>query len=270
MNTEERVIVFVDVVGSTALKVEKGDAVGSTEIAKKLDAIETVLRAADPTATRHGPSEGDSFLLTGSDTFALFQGAVNAQIAERVWGSSVTTRVAMGRGEFEVMADGRFKSLRGSSIDLARRILEFCTPSGVVVTESVRNAVRSAGYGSQLTRRTENLKGFGEETFYVAGAESHTNRRQTDTQITMLTAHVDMLDRKVTDHIADESAKLIPRLVKIEANTSGIVEAWQAIEGGLKILKTMAMVARWVTYIAAAVGSVWALIHFGGDTGGAK
>ena len=265
MSTQERVIVFVDVIGSTALKVEKGDAVGSAEIAKKLDNIETLLCAADSTAERHGPSEGDSFLLTGSNAFALFHSAVNAQITEKVWGSAINTRISIGRGEFEVMDDGQFKSLRGSSIDLTRRILEYCAPSGVVVTEEVRNAVRAAGYGKQLIRQSENLKGFGDETFYAMDLELHTSRRQSDNQIALLHEQFEDIDRKLSKHMKDEDSELLPRLIAIEQNTKGIVEAWIAIEGGLKILKVMATVAKWVTYITAAIGGVWALIHFGGN-----
>lgn len=50
---------------------------------------------------------------------------------------------------------------------------------------------------------------------------------------------------------------------KIEANTAGVVDAWQAAVGGLKVLGFLGKVARWVGYILAAVAALSAYLHFG-------
>jgi class 3 adenylate cyclase len=269
VSTEERAIVFVDVVGSTALKVEQGDSTGAAEVANKLNKIEAALVKADPTAKRHGPSEGDSFLLIGSNTLALFKAAVNFQALEMVWNSSMSVRISVGRGAFEAMPDGNFQSLRGSSIDMARRILEYCNPFGVVITEYVREIVRSAGLGGSLTRCEEELKGFGLEVFYTTGKEDRKegvlmNRRLTDMQVVSLTSRVDEMDSKLGKHMKEEEnykRLFLTDLTLIKNNTAGIVEAWEAISGGLKILKFMAYLGRLVAYMATGFAAVWAFTH---------
>lgn len=48
---------------------------------------------------------------------------------------------------------------------------------------------------------------------------------------------------------------------RIEESTSGLVEAWAAISGGLKVLNVLGKVAKWVGIIAGAAAAVWAALH---------
>lgn len=50
---------------------------------------------------------------------------------------------------------------------------------------------------------------------------------------------------------------------KIEQNTAGIVEAWNAIVGGLQVLGFLAKLAKWASWIAAGAAAVAAYFHFG-------
>lgn len=54
---------------------------------------------------------------------------------------------------------------------------------------------------------------------------------------------------------------------RIDQNTAAIVEAWQALSGGLKVLGWLGTVARYVAYFAGAVsaigGAYYAITHWG-------
>lgn len=50
---------------------------------------------------------------------------------------------------------------------------------------------------------------------------------------------------------------------RIEANTAGVTEAWNAAVGGLKVLGLLGRIAKWIGYIAGAVASVAAILHIG-------
>lgn len=50
---------------------------------------------------------------------------------------------------------------------------------------------------------------------------------------------------------------------KIEQNTAPMLEAWQAIVGGLKVLGFLAKLAKWASWIAAGAAAVAAYLHFG-------
>ena len=55
---------------------------------------------------------------------------------------------------------------------------------------------------------------------------------------------------------------------RIETSTSGLVGAWDAISGGLKVLNVLGKIAKWVTYFAgmiAALYAAWSASH-GGPT----
>lgn len=47
----------------------------------------------------------------------------------------------------------------------------------------------------------------------------------------------------------------------VKADTSAIVEAWQAISGGVKVLGVLGKIAKWASYVVGFVGGVWALMH---------
>lgn len=56
-------------------------------------------------------------------------------------------------------------------------------------------------------------------------------------------------------------------MLDIKKNTEDIVEAWDAITGGLKVLGFLGTCAKYVTYFAAAIGATggawYALTHWG-------
>lgn len=58
---------------------------------------------------------------------------------------------------------------------------------------------------------------------------------------------------------------------QVKQNTADIVQAWQSVRGGLKVLGWLGLVAKWVTIIAAAVSAVaaaaYAIMHFGKPPG---
>lgn len=84
-------------------------------------------------------------------------------------------------------------------------------------------------------------------------------RRSADKHLTELSSRVSTLEEGMKENT--EVTK------RIEENTRGIVEAWQAIVGGLQVLAFLAKLAKWAGYIAGAVTAVWALLKFG-DSGG--
>ena len=55
-------------------------------------------------------------------------------------------------------------------------------------------------------------------------------------------------------------------LVEIASSTSGLVDAWAAISGGLKVLNFLGKAAKWVTYFAGmitALYAAWSVSHGG-------
>lgn len=159
-----RVIIFVDIVKSVDAKVAQGDAEANRMIQQRLQDIESALRLADPTVQR-SIGQGDGILLLGTDPVILFHAAVMLQGGWISWPVGRAAKLSLGMGEFEETTDGDF---RGSAIDLASRILSLCPEGGVVVTESIRACVQSAGFAGKLIRLEAELKGFGQEVYYEA------------------------------------------------------------------------------------------------------
>lgn len=172
MDNQTKTLIMVDVSGSLALKVRRGEADAGALIARRLSDIEAAFRAVDPTIERPGPSEGDSLFLVGTATVLLFQAAVLLQASWKSWSWSTgvpATRIALGAGEFTSTPDGKFIAQRGISIDLTKRVLDACPFAGVAVTESVRSVVQAAGFAYKLIRAQAHMKGFEEEqNYYLA------------------------------------------------------------------------------------------------------
>lgn len=75
---------------------------------------------------------------------------------------------------------------------------------------------------------------------------------------------------KRIDDIAGEVQKNTEITQRIESSTSGLVEAWEAISGGLKVLNFLGKIAKWVAVVAgaftAAASAVYIFTHGGGPT----
>lgn len=50
---------------------------------------------------------------------------------------------------------------------------------------------------------------------------------------------------------------------RIEERTAGVVEMFDAMKGGFKVLGILGQIGKWVAYIAGAVTAVWAALHIG-------
>lgn len=82
-----------------------------------------------------------------------------------------------------------------------------------------------------------------------------TDRRVSDTQLSALSTRVTNLETGMKENT--EVTK------RIEENTRGIVEAWQAIVGGLQVLAFLAKLAKWGSAIAAFAGAIWYFMKTG-------
>lgn len=51
----------------------------------------------------------------------------------------------------------------------------------------------------------------------------------------------------------------------IERNTSGLIEAWEALSGGLKVLNLLGKCAKWVTIVVGMVTALWTAWHLAGS-----
>jgi len=76
-------------------------------------------------------------------------------------------------------------------------------------------------------------------------------RRQTDPYIRALGDRVTSLETGLAENTA--------MTAKVEANTSEIVRAWEALEGGFKVLRVLGRVAKYLGYILTAVLAGWAI-----------
>lgn len=227
-------IMLVDVVGSTALKVKLGDRAGGDAIAEVLKIIEDRAYAADPEMTRDRPSAGDDLLIISKHPFDLFMMIVDYQRWQR-HKTSLAVRVALLYGRYEDMPDGQFRALRGASIDLGKAILGGCRPGGVVISASMQEVVRGAGYGMLLVRREITLKdGTTEHFFAVAEDTDHRNREplemtepQHPTQPSPTNAYLtqkyfeDRMQR-IEDHLKASDSRLETLHTRMDSFLSGL------------------------------------------------
>ena len=91
-------------------------------------------------------------------------------------------------------------------------------------------------------------------------------RRVDDIKFTDLSARMDGLAAQHTV-LVEGLAENTALTAKIEASTSGLVDAWAALSGGLKVLNFLGAVAKWVGIIAAAFSAVYAAMHMGPGAG---
>lgn len=73
-------------------------------------------------------------------------------------------------------------------------------------------------------------------------------------------------DKRIDD-LADEVSALRTEINQLRVDVGGVLEAWHAIEGGLKVLGALSKVAKFFTVIAGlvtAVGAAWYAFKNGG------
>ncbi len=90
---------------------------------------------------------------------------------------------------------------------------------------------------------------------------------------TVTATHRRASDQRIND-LAEEVSALRTEINQLRIDVGGVLDAWHAIEGGLKVLGVLAKVAKFFTIIAGlvtAVGAAWYALRHGGElppTGG--
>lgn len=72
---------------------------------------------------------------------------------------------------------------------------------------------------------------------------------------------------KTQAELAEQLAFNTQITAKVVQNTADIVEVWQSVKGGMRVLGWLGLAAKWLTIIAACVtavgAAVYAMTHFG-------
>ena len=85
-------------------------------------------------------------------------------------------------------------------------------------------------------------------------------RRTSDTKLEEMSTRITGLETSHTEmkQAISENTTITKQIAD---STSGLVEAWAAISGGLKVLNFLGKVAKWVTYIAGMIAAVYTAWH---------
>ncbi len=75
------------------------------------------------------------------------------------------------------------------------------------------------------------------------------------------------VDQRAHEDAALSRADVLRKLDEQKASTDGLVEAWNALAGLVKVAKWIGRFAAWCGGIAAAVAAAWALIRMGRPNG---
>lgn len=86
-------------------------------------------------------------------------------------------------------------------------------------------------------------------------APVYRERRQEDAKFTEITRRIDCIAAKHNE-LADDVRKLTAMTATVAESTSGLVETWEALTGGLKVLNALGKAAKWVTYLAGMLGAI--------------
>lgn len=93
-------------------------------------------------------------------------------------------------------------------------------------------------------------------------------RRADDHRVDALIVEVAAIRQRQVE-LAEQMVFNTEVLDLIKKNTSDIVEVWKAIEGGVKVLGWIGVIAKWVSIVAGCVAAVsaafFAMTHWGGD-----
>jgi class 3 adenylate cyclase/streptogramin lyase len=142
-------VLFTDIVGSTDLAVEMGDAPWREVITRHHRLVRQLLK-------RFGGREIDT---AGDGFFATFEKPAQAvrcaaAAAEAVRGLGIEIRAGLHLGEVEVSG----KKVGGVAVHTGARVMAVATAGEVLVTETLRELVSGAGFGF-TARGTHTLKG---------------------------------------------------------------------------------------------------------------
>lgn len=129
-------LMFTDIVGSTAMAVEKGDQ----RYADLLDAHNrTVRRELSLHRGQEIETAGDGFLVAFDGPARAIKCGV--AITKSLKAIGIPTRVGLHTGECE-MRDGR---VRGIALNIAARVMALAPDNGVMVSQTVRDLVAGSG-----------------------------------------------------------------------------------------------------------------------------
>lgn len=87
-------------------------------------------------------------------------------------------------------------------------------------------------------------------------------RRAADEQIRLLADDVTALKEKQAT-LEAQIAENTEVTKRVEQNTKGVVDAFNAAVGGLRVLEFLARLAKWASYILAGATALWALVKYG-------
>ncbi|HKF14497.1 MAG TPA: adenylate/guanylate cyclase domain-containing protein [Gaiellaceae bacterium] len=135
-NRQLATVLLTDIVGSTRLAAERGDAAWTRAVREHDELVREHLRAYRGQEVDH---TGDGFL-------AAFDGPARAvtcamRLAEELERRGITIRAGIHTGEVE-LADGK---LRGLAVHIAARVMAAAEHGGVLVSGTVRDLVVGSG-----------------------------------------------------------------------------------------------------------------------------
>ena len=177
---ETLAIMMTDVEGSTALRMERGDAVADEILGTHAQILRDQLRS-------HGGQErqflGDGFLLSFRSPLDAVRCAVGIQRALEEHNSAdperrIRVRIGIHVGEVSERAG----ELYGQALNAAARVMAEAAGGQVLVSATVRDAVQPGGTWRFVDSGLFWLKGFPERwrLYEVAGAESSIGRSTTE------------------------------------------------------------------------------------------
>jgi len=164
------IIVFIDLVGSTARMQEQGTELVSDQITKQLSNWVDWLNISDPSVMQLKNPAGDGLLLVGKDAAKILSAAIQKQAIP----GFMEVRVALGAGDPQWYGEPWDKdaNIYGNIVNLTARLMSLCDPGEVVVTEGVRDAVLEQPELNTLLFRCEGkLKGLGFQTYWSTGSD---------------------------------------------------------------------------------------------------
>jgi class 3 adenylate cyclase len=154
------VILFADIVDSTALTERLGDAAFRAKARELGPALRSVIRKGGGTPVE-GPTLGDGILATFTSAREAIAAALRCAEAARALGLALHLGVHAGDVTREKDPDGR-DNVYGGAVNIAARISGLSAPGEVLVSETVRSLARTSAGVAFEDRGEQTLKGVGE------------------------------------------------------------------------------------------------------------
>jgi class 3 adenylate cyclase len=149
LNRQLATVLLTDIVGSTALAADRGDAVWTRLVREHDEVVREHLRAYRGQEVDH---TGDGFLATFDGPARAVTCA--ARLAEALSERGLRIRAGIHTGEVEVAAG----NLRGLAVHIAARVMATAERGGIIVSSTVRDLVVGSGI-EFADRGTHELKG---------------------------------------------------------------------------------------------------------------